>query len=55
LIFTVPSAEDKGYQDVIVKLIVPAELLTTLAYMAIGADQESVSRDLIVLETGTAN
>jgi hypothetical protein len=55
LIFTVPSAEERGCQDVVVKLIVPAELLTTLAYMAAGADRETVSRDLIALETRIAN
>jgi hypothetical protein len=49
LIFTIPSLDSPGYQNVVVKLILPAELMTALAYMAIGAD-ENASRQLIALE-----
>jgi hypothetical protein len=31
LVFTVPSVDSPGYQNVVVKLILPADLLTTLA------------------------
>jgi len=37
LVFTIPSIDSSGYQNVVVKLILPAELMVTLAYLAIGA------------------
>lgn len=55
LVFTIPCVETPGYQAVTIKLIMPAELMTTLAYMAIGADRETVAPELIALETRTAN
>jgi hypothetical protein len=55
LVFTIPSVDSPGYQDVVVKLILPAELLVRLAYMAVGADRAAFSRELIALETHTAN
>jgi len=55
LVFTVPSLESPGYQNVVVKLIMTAELLATLAYMAAGADRDTISPDLIALETVRAN
>jgi hypothetical protein len=55
LIFTVPRAEGEGYHDIVVKLILPAELMTTLAYMVAGADRESVSPELIAHQTGRSN
>jgi hypothetical protein len=56
LVFTIPSIEGPaGYENVVVKLILPAELLTTLAYMAAGADRETISPELIALEPQTAN
>ncbi|MCP1747205.1 hypothetical protein ABIF65_009128 [Bradyrhizobium japonicum] len=53
--FTVPSVDSTGYQQVVVKLILPAELMVTLAYMAAGTDRDTISPDLIALETGRAN
>ena len=55
LIFTLPSIQDPGYHEVQIKLIMPAELMATLAYMAINADQAVISRELIALVPGTAN
>ncbi|BAR57276.1 hypothetical protein ACVIWV_007437 [Bradyrhizobium diazoefficiens] len=55
LVFTVPSVDSTGYQQVVVKLILPAELMVTLAYMAAGTDRDTISPDLIALETGRAN
>jgi len=39
LVFTVPDVTSPGYQNVVIKLIVPADYLVTLAYMAAGADK----------------
>jgi hypothetical protein len=55
IIFTVPSVDSTGYQNVVVKLILPAELLGVLAYLAIGVDRNTISPELIALETRTAN
>ena len=55
LVFTIPALEHPGYQNVVVKLIVPAELLATLACMAAGVDRGTISPALLALETGTAN
>jgi len=55
LVFTMPSVDSTGYQQVVVKLILPAELMATLAYMAVGADQNAISPALLALETNTAN
>ncbi|MCK1693843.1 hypothetical protein [Bradyrhizobium sp. 144] len=55
LVFTMPSVDSTGYQQVVVKLILPAELLATLAYLAAGVDQNTVSPALLALETGRAN
>jgi hypothetical protein len=55
LVFTIPSVDSPGYQNVVVKLILPAELLGVLAYLAIGVDRNTISPDLIALETHTAN
>jgi hypothetical protein len=44
-----------GYQNVVVKLILPAELLVRFADMAAGADRAAFSPELIALETHTAN
>jgi len=55
LIFTMPSVEGDRYQHVVVKLIIPADFMVTLAYMAAGADRDAISPDLIALETGRAN
>jgi hypothetical protein len=55
LVFTVPSVDSPGYENVVVKLILPAEIMVTLAYMAAGADRETISPELIAHETRTAN
>jgi hypothetical protein len=55
LVFTVPSTESTGYQNVVVKLILPADLMLTLAYMAAGAGAEKVAPQLLALETHVAN
>jgi hypothetical protein len=44
-----------GYQNVVVKLILPAELMTAPAYLAAGADPATVSAALLAAETATAN
>jgi len=55
IIFTIPSIDSAGYHSVVVKLILPAELMVTLAYMAAGADRATFSPELIALETRNAN
>jgi hypothetical protein len=55
LVFTIPSIDSSGYQQVVVKLILPAEVMVALAYMAAGADAKTVSPQLLALETHTAN
>ena len=55
IIFTIPSIDSTGYHNVVVKLILPAELMMTLAYMAAGADANNVSPQLLALATHTAN
>lgn len=55
VIFTVPDTTSPGYQNVTIKLIMPAELLATLAYLAAGADRNAISPQLLALETGKAN
>lgn len=55
LVFTMPSVDSTGYQQVVVKLILPAELLATLAHLAAGVDQSTLSPALLALETGRAN
>jgi hypothetical protein len=56
LVFTIPSLESPGYQNVVIKLIMTAELLATLSYLAAGADQQGgISPALLALETERAN
>lgn len=57
LIFTIPdiTSPSGDCQTVAAKLIMPAELLVRLAYMAAGSDERAVSRQLLALETHTAN
>jgi hypothetical protein len=55
LVFTIPDLHGDNYEAVTVKLIVPAEALMQIAYMAAGADRESVSPELIAHQTGRAN
>ncbi|WP_407174554.1 hypothetical protein [Bradyrhizobium sp. STM 3562] len=55
LVFTMPSVDGDAYENVVVKLILPAEVMMTLAYMAAGADRETISPELIAHETRTAN
>jgi len=55
LIFTTPDTQYPGHQTVVIKLIMTAELLATLSYLAAGADQNAISPQLLALETGKAN
>ena len=56
LIFTIPDAANPGYQIVTIKLIMTAELLAALSYLAAGADQPGgISPALLALETERAN
>jgi hypothetical protein len=55
LVFTVPSIDSPGYENVVIKLILPAEVMMTLAYMAVSADRDTISPALIALESSTAN
>ena len=57
IIFTVPDTTSPGYQNVVIKLIMTAELLATLSHMAAGVDQHgtSISPALLALETERAN
>ena len=50
-----PSVERPNEQQVTIKLIMTAELLAQLSYMAAGADQNTVSPALLALETERAN
>ena len=46
---------DAGYQNVVIKLIMTAELLATLSYLAAGVDRNTIAPALLALETSTAN
>jgi hypothetical protein len=50
-----PDAANPGYQNVVIKLVMTAELLATLSYMAAGADQHAISPALLALETERSN
>jgi hypothetical protein len=50
LIFTVPHITDVGWEQVVVKLIVPAELLTKLSFMAVGATAQSTPHVLLAAD-----
>ena len=55
VVFTMPDVANPGYQNIVIKLIMTAELLATLSYMAAGVDQNNISPALLALETSTAN
>jgi hypothetical protein len=55
LIFTVPTTDGTNYHNVVAKLVMPAEFMVTLAYMAAGARPGQVSPELLALETSVAN
>jgi hypothetical protein len=59
IIFTVPSVDSTGYQNVVVKLILPAELMMTLARMAVGCDRvdglATIAPEMIAFGTETVN
>jgi hypothetical protein len=55
LIFTVPDVQGGQYQQVVVKLIMPAEVMATLAYVAAATDPTRASLELLALDTGRAN
>ena len=55
IIFTVPDVTCPGYHQVVIKVIMTAELLAALSCMAAGADRNAISTELLALETSTAN
>ena len=57
LVFTIPSLESPGYQSVVIKLILPAELMMTLGYLALGTKRPTATYapELLALETERAN
>ena len=57
LVFTMPSIDCPDAQTVVVKLVMSAELLATLSYLAAaaGAVPANVAPELLALETSTAN
>jgi hypothetical protein len=55
LVFTIPSLEHPDSRNVVVKLVMTAELLAQLSYMAAGAAPANISPELLALETSTAN
>ena len=55
LVFTMPDVANPGYQNVVIKLVMTAELLAQLSYVAAGAAPANVSPELLALETSTAN
>ena len=55
IVFTIPSVEHERYQEVVVKLILPAEVMHTLACLATGATQGTISPELLALDQGVAN
>jgi hypothetical protein len=54
LVFTIPSIDSSGYHNVVVKLILPADLMGTLA-MAAGVDSKNVALELLALEPRIPN
>jgi hypothetical protein len=50
LIFTVSSVDEPGCHLVAAKLILPADFMVTLAYMAVSADRMTISPELIEAE-----
>ena len=52
-----PEVANPGYQNVVIKLIMTAELLASLSHTAAGVDQHgtSISPALLALETERAN
>ena len=56
LIFTTSSLVDgPQYHNVAAKLILPADFMSMLAYMAAGADRKLISPELLALEPRNAN
>lgn len=55
LIFVVPDVQGGQYQQVTIKLIMPAEALAALASMAEPTARERCALELLALETHTAN
>jgi hypothetical protein len=55
LIFTVTSVEAPDCSNVACKLILPADFMAQLAYMAVGAGREKIAPELIALEPRIAN
>jgi hypothetical protein len=55
LVFTVPDPVNPGYAQVTSRLILPADVMVTLAYMAAGAHRAQVSLDLLAFQPRIAN
>jgi hypothetical protein len=55
LIFTVSSVDEPGCHLVAAKLILPADFMVTLAYMAVSADRMTISPELIEAEPRMLN
>ena len=55
LIFATTDVTDPKCSVVAAKLVIPADFMVTLAYMAAGADPAQVSRELIALVPSTVN
>jgi hypothetical protein len=51
----VPDIEGGQYHQVVVKLIMPAEVMAALAYLAAGADPTRASLEFLAVEPQRAN
>jgi hypothetical protein len=54
LIFTTRDVTEPKWSVIMAKIIIPADYMVTLAYMAAGADPAVVSRDLLALEINSS-
>jgi hypothetical protein len=55
LIFTIPDVENPDFGLVVAKLIIPAEHMVTMIYMAANADESTVSRQLLAFDPRSAH
>jgi hypothetical protein len=55
IVFTNPSIEGDRYEEVVLKLILPAEVMRMLATLAAGTTEGTISAELIALQPGVAN
>jgi hypothetical protein len=54
LVFTMPSLNDPSFEEVQIRIVLPAEAMNALAHMAIDIDG-TVSSELLALVPGVAN